>query len=121
MPCDQLWELHADLDSLALAACVSCASIALMQHQLTHKGSISGGKATDVLTYSAAAGLAMQVEDDSAASTSQQQAQLLQESYTSVTAALEQVVMHGELLTGHLLAVHRLLQNPHSILQQSHA
>lgn len=40
----------------------------------------------------------MQVEDEAATSTSQQQAQLLQESHTSITAALEQVAMHGELL-----------------------
>lgn len=39
----------------------------------------------------------MQVEDDAATSTSQQQAQLLQESHTSITAALEQVAAHGEL------------------------
>ena len=38
----------------------------------------------------------MQIEDDAAMSTSQQQAQRLQESHTSITAALEQVAMHGE-------------------------
>lgn len=48
------------------------------------------------------AGLAMQVEEDAAASASQQQAQLLQESHTAMTAALEQVVMHGEAATNHL-------------------
>ena len=41
--------------------------------------------------------LELQVEDEAAMSTSQQQAQLLQESHTSITAALEQVAMHGEL------------------------
>ena len=84
---------------------VSCASTALPRYKLTHKGV----KALDLLADSAGAGLAMQVEDDAAASTWQQQAQLLQESHISVTAALEQVVMHGELLTVHLLALHRPL------------
>lgn len=40
---------------------------------------------------------ALQIEDEAATSTSQQQAQLLQESHTSITAALEQIAMHGEL------------------------
>lgn len=62
--------------------------------------------AADLLADSAHAGLVMQVEEDAAASASQQQAQLLQESHTAMTAALEQVVMHGEPVTTHLLALH---------------
>ena len=38
----------------------------------------------------------VQVEDDAAASTAQQQAQLLQETHTTVTAAMEQVAAHGK-------------------------
>ena len=40
----------------------------------------------------------MQVEDEAATSTSQQQAHRLQESHTSFTAALEQVAAHGKRL-----------------------
>lgn len=38
----------------------------------------------------------VQVEEAAAVGTSEEQAQLLQETHTTVTAALEQVAMHGE-------------------------
>lgn len=44
----------------------------------------------------AGAGMAMQVEEDAATRTAQQQTQLLQESHASITAAVEQVAAHGE-------------------------
>ena len=82
---------------------------------LWHLNALSGGRkvlthddvvnAADLLADSAHAGLAMQIEEDAAASASQQQAQLLQESHTLMTAALEQVVMHGELVTTYLLSI----------------
>lgn len=56
------------------------------------------------------------MEEDAAANASQQQAQLLQESHTAMTAALEQVVMHGELVTTHLLVLHRLLTAFHNVI-----
>ena len=40
----------------------------------------------------------MQVEEDAATTTAQQQTRLLLESHNSITAALEQVAAHGELL-----------------------
>ena len=81
-----------------------------MQYHLIHKGGVSLVSRNQIcLPAFASAGVAVQVEDDAAASTSQQQAQLMQESHTSIAAALEQVVMHGELLTARLLALHRLL------------
>ena len=43
----------------------------------------------------------MQVEDAAAVSTSEQQAQLLQATHTTVTAALEQVATHGTYLCTH--------------------
>lgn len=80
---------------------------------LTHSNVVD---AADLLADSAHAGVAMQVEEDAAASASQQQAQLLQESHTVMTAALEQVVNHGKLGTNHLLALHRLSTAFHSAI-----
>lgn len=58
----------------------------------------------------------MQVEEDAAASASQQQAQLLQESHTSMTAALDQVVMHGEPVITHVLVFHKQLTASHNAI-----
>lgn len=49
-----------------------------------------------MLADAAGAGMAMQVEEDAASTTAQQQTRLLHESHTSITAALEQVAAHGE-------------------------
>ncbi|DBB12142.1 TPA: hypothetical protein ACH3X3_006251 [Trebouxia sp. C0006] len=81
-------------------------TVATIHSQLDSSRHAVGSSFAELATLSASTAGHFQVEESAAVGTSEQQAQLLQETHNTVTAALEQVAMHGHDLRGQANEVH---------------
>ncbi|KAL3151849.1 hypothetical protein ABBQ38_012814 [Trebouxia sp. C0009 RCD-2024] len=81
-------------------------TVAGLHNQLDTGRTAVGSSFAELNNLSTAAAGHLEVEEDAASTTAQQQTRLLHESHTSITAALEQVAAHGHDLRGHTNEAH---------------